>query len=190
MLRKKTMARPQFKPRPAIRGAHALWKAVSSSLAQRGAGVSFPRRQLGHTPTPHGRLMSTVLGGLAEFERELVRLRTGEGRTRAKARGVHMGRPPKLTPAQRREGLQALARGEPTQADLVRRFLSLRPTMSVTAMNNFALANWLISQLLSLQCPSTSPINCSNAFRSNTESPRATHSEIFGTRLSRVARTR
>src|SRR5215831_2300194 len=42
------------------------------------------------TTTPHGRLMLTVLGGLAEFERELIRVRTGEGRVRAKARGVHM----------------------------------------------------------------------------------------------------
>jgi len=33
----------------------------------------------------------TVLGGLAEFERELIRARTGEGRLRAKARGVKMG---------------------------------------------------------------------------------------------------
>src|SRR5215203_673142 len=36
------------------------------------------------TTTPHGRLMLTVLGGLAEFERELIRARTGEGRKRAK----------------------------------------------------------------------------------------------------------
>ena len=44
--------------------------------------------------------MLTVLGGLAEFERELIRARTGEGRERAKARGVKMGRKPKLTPHQ------------------------------------------------------------------------------------------
>jgi DNA invertase Pin-like site-specific DNA recombinase len=31
------------------------------------------------TTTPHGRLMLTVLGGLAEFERELIIVRTGEG---------------------------------------------------------------------------------------------------------------
>jgi DNA invertase Pin-like site-specific DNA recombinase len=42
--------------------------------------------------------MLTVLGGLAEFERELIRARTGEGGERAKARGVKMGRKPKLTP--------------------------------------------------------------------------------------------
>jgi hypothetical protein len=66
-------------------------------------------------PTPHGRLMLTVLGGLAEFERELIRARTGEGRSRAKARGVRFGRPPKLTAHQRREAFQRLANGE-TQA--------------------------------------------------------------------------
>jgi hypothetical protein len=49
------------------------------------------------------------LGGLAEFERELIRARTGEGRQRARARGVHLGRKPKLTPHQKRE---ALARHE------------------------------------------------------------------------------
>ena len=55
------------------------------------------------TTTSHGRLMLTVLGGLAEFERHLIRNRTGEGRARAKARGVKMGRKPKLTPHQRAE---------------------------------------------------------------------------------------
>jgi hypothetical protein len=43
------------------------------------------------TTTAHGRLMLAVLGGLAEFERELIAARTGEGRERAKARGVKMG---------------------------------------------------------------------------------------------------
>ena len=47
--------------------------------------------------------MLTVLGGLAEFERELIRARTGEGRLRAQARGVKMGRPPKLTAHQSRK---------------------------------------------------------------------------------------
>ena len=55
---------------------------------------------------PHGRLMLTVLGGLAEFERELIRARTGEGRARAKARGVKLGRKPKLTPHQQREAIK------------------------------------------------------------------------------------
>ena len=59
------------------------------------------------TTTSHGRLMLTVLGGLAEFERDLIRARTGEGRERAKARGVKMGRKPKLTPHQRAGSDQA-----------------------------------------------------------------------------------
>ena len=53
------------------------------------------------------------LAGLAEFERELIRTRTGEGRERAKARGVRMGRKPKLTPHQRKEALGRRNAGEP-----------------------------------------------------------------------------
>ena len=64
------------------------------------------------TTTSHGRLMLTVLGGLAEFERDLIRARTGEGRERAKARGVKMGRKPKLTPHQRQEILRRKENGE------------------------------------------------------------------------------
>jgi DNA invertase Pin-like site-specific DNA recombinase len=57
------------------------------------------------TTTPHGRLMLTVLGGLAEFERHLILARTTEGRTRAQARGIRFGRKPKLTAHQRQEAL-------------------------------------------------------------------------------------
>ena len=46
------------------------------------------------------------LGGLAEFERDLIRARTSEGRERAKARGVKLGRKPKLTDHQRREAIR------------------------------------------------------------------------------------
>jgi DNA invertase Pin-like site-specific DNA recombinase len=49
------------------------------------------------TTTTNGRLILTVLGGLAEFERHLIVASTSEGRKRAKARGVLFGRPPKLT---------------------------------------------------------------------------------------------
>jgi DNA invertase Pin-like site-specific DNA recombinase len=57
--------------------------------------------------------MLTVLGGLAEFERDLIRARTGEGRERAKARGVKMGRKPKLTPRQKAEAIKRRDAGEP-----------------------------------------------------------------------------
>jgi DNA invertase Pin-like site-specific DNA recombinase len=57
------------------------------AVADKGAGFKSLRDTWADTTTPHGRLMLTVLGGLAEFERELIRSRTGEGRERAKAKG-------------------------------------------------------------------------------------------------------
>ena len=55
--------------------------------------------------------MLTALGGQAEFERELILARTGAGRARAKAQGVRFGRPPPLTPYQRREAMERLGQG-------------------------------------------------------------------------------
>jgi DNA invertase Pin-like site-specific DNA recombinase len=95
-----------------------------------GRGRTFPNGQERHAAgrsgvakleLAGGRLMLTVLGGLAEFERELIRGRTGEGRKRAQERGVRFGRPRKLTPHQRKEALQRLAAGE-TQADIARSY--------------------------------------------------------------------
>src|SRR5260370_24282662 len=80
------------------------------TIADKGAGFKSLKDNCADTTKAHGRLMLTVLGGLAEFERELIRTRTGEGRARAKARGVVLGRKPKLTGHQRRE---AIARREP-----------------------------------------------------------------------------
>jgi DNA invertase Pin-like site-specific DNA recombinase len=80
--------------------------------------------------TAHGRLMLTVLGGLAEFERDLIRTRTGEGRERAKARGVKMGRPPKLTQHQRREAIKRRDDGEESLADIGRSYNVSAATIS------------------------------------------------------------
>jgi DNA invertase Pin-like site-specific DNA recombinase len=93
---------------------------ILDAIAQAGAGFRSLKDAWADTTTPHGRLL-TILGGLAEFERELIRSRTGEGRKRAKARGVRFGRPPKLNSHQRQEALQRLAAGE-TQADIARTF--------------------------------------------------------------------
>jgi DNA invertase Pin-like site-specific DNA recombinase len=62
------------------------------------------------TTTAHGRLMLTVLAGLAEFGRDLIRARTGEGRARAVANGVKLGRKPYPSPAAR--GHQARPGGQ------------------------------------------------------------------------------
>jgi DNA invertase Pin-like site-specific DNA recombinase len=78
------------------------------------AGATFKSLADGwaNTDTAHGRLMLTVLGGLAEFERHLILSRTAEGRTRAQASGVRFGRKPTLTPYQRAEALRRRANGE------------------------------------------------------------------------------
>jgi DNA invertase Pin-like site-specific DNA recombinase len=86
---------------------------ILDEIAKRGAGFRSLNDAWADTTTPHGRLMLTVLGGLAEFERELIRARTGEGRERAKARGVKLGRRPKLTTHQKQEALARRAAGEP-----------------------------------------------------------------------------
>jgi DNA invertase Pin-like site-specific DNA recombinase len=57
-------------------------------------------------------LLSTLLAGIAEFERELIRERTGEGRKRAMANGVKFGRKPKPSEYQRAEPLKRRANGE------------------------------------------------------------------------------
>jgi DNA invertase Pin-like site-specific DNA recombinase len=94
---------------------------VIAAIADRGAGFKSLKDAWADTTTAHGRLMLTVLGGLAEFERELIRARTGEGRKRAKDRGVKFGRPRKMTPHQRQEAIQRLIAGE-TQADVARTY--------------------------------------------------------------------
>lgn len=100
-----------------------------AAVAEKGAGFRSLRDTWADTTTPHGRLMLTVLAGLAEFERELIRTRTGEGRERARARGVRMGRKPKLTAHQRREALARREGGEPL-VDIARSYAVHHSTIS------------------------------------------------------------
>ena len=78
------------------------------------AGAVF--RSLGDplfdTASATGRLLSTMLAAIAEFERGLIAERTGEGRRRAMANGVKFGRKPKLSPYQRAEAMKRRAAGE------------------------------------------------------------------------------
>ena len=83
-----------------------------AEIAQRGAAFKSLGDPWCDTTTPHGRLMLTVLGGLAEFERHLILARTSEGRQRAQQRGVRFGRKPKLTAHQQQEALARRAAGE------------------------------------------------------------------------------
>ena len=81
------------------------------------------------TSTGTGRLMIAVLGGLADVERDLIRTRTAEGRSRAKARGQHMGRPPSLSPEQKAEARMRRAEGA-TLKELARSYIMGLPTIS------------------------------------------------------------
>src|SRR5712671_5876115 len=84
-----------------------------AAITAKKAGFKSLRDTWADTTTSHGRLMLTVLGGLAEFERDLIRARTGEGLARAVARGQKMGRKPKLTPHQQAEAIKRREAGEP-----------------------------------------------------------------------------
>jgi DNA invertase Pin-like site-specific DNA recombinase len=96
---------------------------------KRGAGFRSQADPIVDTTSPHRKLILAVLAALAEFERSMILARTGEGRQRAKARGVRFGRKPKLTPHQIAE---ALARREAGEAlvDIARTFAVSHSTIS------------------------------------------------------------
>jgi DNA invertase Pin-like site-specific DNA recombinase len=87
------------------------------------AGAAF--RSLGDpvwdTSSSQGRLLSTLLAAIAEFERDLIRERTGDGRKRAQANGVKFGRKPKLSDYQRKEAIKRRGAGE-TLAEIARSY--------------------------------------------------------------------
>jgi DNA invertase Pin-like site-specific DNA recombinase len=99
---------------------------ILATIADKGAGFKSLGDAWADTTTPHGRLMPTVPGGLAEFERELIRARTTERRARAVKNGVRLGRKPNLTPHQIREVIRRREVNGETLID------SPRPTTSTT----------------------------------------------------------
>jgi DNA invertase Pin-like site-specific DNA recombinase len=100
-----------------------------AGIADRKAGFRSLGDAWADTTTSHGRLMPIVLGGLAEFERHLIRARTAEGRERAKGRGVRLGRKPKLTDHQEREAIKRRDGGKQTPADIARSYNVSRSTI-------------------------------------------------------------
>lgn len=101
-----------------------------AAVAARGAGFRSLGDAWADSTTAHGRLMLAVLGGLAEFERDLIRTRTSEGRARAMARGARMGRKPKLTAHQAAEAVRRRATGNETLAEIARSYNVSHSTIS------------------------------------------------------------
>ncbi|PEQ68088.1 recombinase family protein [Bacillus cereus] len=64
---------------------------IVRDLSMNDISIVFIKEQIDFS-TPAGKLMFTMLGAIAEFERDLINERTSEGRERAKAQGKHMGR--------------------------------------------------------------------------------------------------
>ncbi len=93
-----------------------------ATVTGKGAGFRSLADAWADTTTPHGRLMVTMLAGLAEFERDLIRARTSEGRKRAKERGQSLGRPHKLTPHQQREAIKRRGIGKESLTEIGRSY--------------------------------------------------------------------
>src|SRR6516164_3749313 len=100
-----------------------------AAIADKGASFKSLGDAWANTSTPQGRLMLTVLGGLAEFERHLILARTSEGRQRAQQRGVRFGRKPKLNVHQQQEALARRAAGE-ALVDIARSYAVSHSTIS------------------------------------------------------------
>ena len=69
---------------------------IAEVLNEKSAGLQSLDEPWADTTTPAGKIIMTVFGGIAEFERSLILTRTQEGREAAQARGVAFGRPSKL----------------------------------------------------------------------------------------------
>jgi len=113
--------------RPA-RSTRGLLNTLAANTGKE-AGFRSLAETRADTGTSTGRLMIAVLGGLADVGRHLIRTRTAEGRSRAKARGQRMGRPSKLTAAQQAKARRRRAEGA-TVAELARSYNVSQSTIS------------------------------------------------------------
>lgn len=84
---------------------------IAETLNEIGAGLRSLAEPWADTTTPGGRMLLTVFGGIAEFERGLIHQRTSAGRAAAKARGVRFGRKPKLSEEQKAWAARLIAEG-------------------------------------------------------------------------------
>ena len=94
---------------------------ILERIEQAGAGFRSVTEAIDTTTAP-GRLMMQMLGAFAEFEREMIRERTLHGLANARKAGRHIGRKPKLKPAQRAEIIRMVEEGRGTLAHVASLF--------------------------------------------------------------------
>lgn len=103
-------------------------RAILEELTARGVALSLGGSM--HDPTdPVGRLLFNVLAMVAEFESDLIRMRTREGMKVARARGRLKGRMPKLKPAQQKHLLELDKQQSFTIVELAELFSVSRSTI-------------------------------------------------------------
>jgi DNA invertase Pin-like site-specific DNA recombinase len=100
------------------RATRSMWDGLQiiKAVIDAGAAINVLDRSYIDLTTPMGRCFMAMMSAMAEDERLRIIKRTHEGRQIARAKGVRMGRKPKLTPHQIKEARQSLAKGEPTRA--------------------------------------------------------------------------
>lgn len=94
---------------------------IAEAINEKNAGLQSLDEPWADTTTPAGKMIMTVFGGIAEFERSLILTRTQEGREAAQARGVAFGRPSKLRQDQK-EVVRDLIKNGQSIASVARTF--------------------------------------------------------------------
>jgi DNA invertase Pin-like site-specific DNA recombinase len=103
-------------------------RAIGDDLAARGIKLSLGGQV--YDPTdPMGKMFFNILATFAEFEVDLLRMRTREGMAVARAKGRLRGRQPKLAPKQQAELRRMHNSGNYSIADLAELFTVSRPTV-------------------------------------------------------------
>lgn len=103
-------------------------RSIGDSLAQRGVKLQIGASV--HDPNdPMGKLFFNILATFAEFEADLIRMRTREGMAIARAKGKLKGRRPKLSTRQQQELRRMYDTGEYSVSDLAELFSISRPTV-------------------------------------------------------------
>jgi DNA invertase Pin-like site-specific DNA recombinase len=106
---------------------------IADILNEKDTGLQSLDEPWADTTTPAGKMIMTVFGGIAEFERSLILSRTQEGREAAQARGVAFGRPGKLKPDQKNLARELVKEGQ--SISVVARTFNVHPATIYRCIN-------------------------------------------------------